>query len=302
MKTLLSSGHTSFRQYLELEKHRDSAALSEIQISRDVQTILPHRHPFIFVDELVHFDMQTAISSKVLEAENFQFYQSNHQAAVGYPKILLFEHAYQTMFLQGYYLGIAKKVWGQEYKPFGLATDMYGFRFENIELNAGEKIITISKLVRHVKNCYIIVQAEIYKGNGELAAAGECRGIFIKERLDKFFETRRQEGGNTNIREMAHFLYCDEGDKGYFKSTNWFLSGHFPEFPCIPGCLLIQGLLQNAGYAHIREVRKIKFKRAASPFKRYRYFYESHPDGICDFRIIEEIDQDVAVEGSILVA
>jgi 3-hydroxymyristoyl/3-hydroxydecanoyl-(acyl carrier protein) dehydratase len=302
MKILLNLGHMSFRQYLEIEKNRSYTELPGIQISRDVQTVLPHRHPFIFVDELVHFDMQTAISFKILEPDNFQFYQMNHQEAVVYPKILLFEHAYQTMFLQGYYLGIAKKVWGQEYQPFGLATDMYGFKFENIRLDAGEKVITVSKLIRHVKNCYIIVQTEIFKENGELAASGECRGIFIKERLDELFGRRKFDQAEKNDGGKPHFSYCDEDNKEYFKSTNWFLNGHFPQFPCIPGCLLIQGLLQSTGYISIKEVRKIKFKKAASPFKKYRYHYEIHPDNICNFRIMEEIDQEVAVEGCILVA
>lgn len=295
-------GHNSFRQYLQIEKNSSSTDFPEIQISRDVQTVLPHRRPFIFVDELVHFDMQTAISFKILEADNFQFYQSDHQEAAVYPKILLFEHAYQTMFLQGYYLGIAKKVWGQEYKPFGLATDMHGFRFENIELNAGEKIITVSNLIRHVKNYYIIVQSQMFKENGELAASGECRGIFIKERLDEFFKRGKLDHVRKNNGGKQHFLYCDEENKGYFKSTNWFLRGHFPEFPCIPGCLLIQGLLQNVGCSDIKEVRKIKFKKAASPFKRYQYLYEMHPDNICDFRVIEETDQEVVVQGSIFIA
>jgi len=84
-----------------------------------------------------------------------------------------------------------------------------------------------------------------------------------------------------------------------FSSNYWFLDGHFPGFPCIPGCFLLEGFIQSScEKKYPKKIIKVKFKQLATPENTYKYI-NKNINGIKTFKIINLENNDVCVEGEI---
>jgi len=256
-----------------------------------ISSFLPHQFPFIFVDKVILADKDRFITEK--KPVIFPNSGSNYY----YPKALLIEHAAQTMYIHGYYIGLNNKWWDEDYRPVGFLTGISEAHFSTENYEKDDSLYTQTEVIRICKPMFI-VKTTIWKDGDKLLFSGIINGIFTAgESYEK--SIRPTESGT-----FVDTKYFDHDEKGYFfNSNNWFLPGHFPDFSCYPGCLVLEGLAQTTGSnAQITNLKKIKFRKAMIPQMKYYYKRTSTVDHCFNFEIIEDGTNEICAEGILSLA
>jgi 3-hydroxymyristoyl/3-hydroxydecanoyl-(acyl carrier protein) dehydratase len=258
---------------------------------RSITSFLPHQFPFIFVDKVILADKERFITEKrpVIFPDSSTGYH--------YPKSLLIEHAAQTMFIHGYYIGLCNNWWDESYQPVGFLTGISEANFSMEKYEKDDSLYTQTEVIRICKPM-IIVKTNVWKDGDILLFSGIINGIFTSNC------NYEKSSTHSNIGKYVDTKYFDHDEKGYFfNSNNWFLPGHFPEFSCYPGCLVLEGLAQTTGInAQITNLKKIKFRKAMVPDMKYYYKKKTEEDHSFNFEIIEDGTNEICAEGILSLA
>ena len=228
--------------------------------------VLPHGQLFTFVDrvELSSQDKFTTLKDTSFVEELI----CTKDLPDGYPVCLMIEHCAQTMFIHGYYIGLHRGWWDSDYKPIGLLTEISNFKFLTNYIPIGQKLKTETILKKVRPNIIFIDTVVTLDGN--VLAEGGAKGVFLKEHNVKVTDDELSYSAS-NCKDKNFHFYKKSGETTSFESTYWFLPHHFPEFPCIPGCLLLEGFAQSLGRDVIRSIKKVRFRKAATPDQEYKY-------------------------------
>ena len=258
---------------------------------KSMTSFLPHQFPFVFVDKVILAENERFITEKkpVIFSDPTESYH--------YPKALLIEHAAQTMYIHGYYIGLYNEWWDENYRPVGFLTGINEAHFYPVNYEKDETLYTQTEVIRICKPMFI-VKTTVWKDGDEKLFTGTINGIFTN---NLSYEKRQSD-----FKAASHVdkIYFDKDEKGYFfSSNNWFLPGHFPDFSCYPGCLVLEGLAQTTNVnAQITNLKKIKFKKAMLPNMKYYYRKKSDEPLNFNFEIIEEETNDLCAEGILSLA
>lgn len=256
-----------------------------------MNSFLPHQFPFIFVDKVILADKERFITEKrsVIFSDTLENYH--------YPKSLLIEHAAQTMYMHGYFIGLNNEWWDNNYRPVGFLTGINEAKFYPTNYEIDELLYTQTEVIRICKPMFI-VKTSVWKNGDQLLFSGIINGIFTNNGC---YEKSNYlcEAGN-----YVDKVYFDQDEKGYyFRSNNWFLPGHFPDFSCYPGCLVLEGLAQSTKMnAQISNLKKVKFKKPMVPNMKYYYRKTSGEAQNFNFEIIEDVTNDLCAEGVLSLA
>ncbi len=264
-----------------------------------ISEILPHRPPFVFVDKAALLGRDSLLSSKEVSVEDFDFYKPDHSGKpYCYPREILIEHAAQSMMLLGHHYGRDIGWLPEGYSSIGLLTTIEDFMFNDIPIQAGDEVITRVDVGFEKRSLYYIgVKARIHVREC-LAAEGTLCGMFLTGQYDRLFENLgefRVSPGREIV--QPHFSFVDRAHPSLFNSTYWFLKGHFPGSPCIPGCMFLRGVNELADSTKkIRKVVRAKFKKIAVPHRRYRYEIRRDGDRVA-FSVLETESGEVHAKG-----
>lgn len=249
-------------------------------------SFLPHQFPFVFVDKIILADKERFITEK----KSIIF--SDTQSTYHYPKSLLIEHAAQTMYMHGYYIGLNSDWWDKNYRPVGFLTGINEAKFFPVSYEKDELLYTQTEVIRICKPMFI-VKTSVWKNGNQLLFSGVINGIFTK---NNGYEKTNYDYSPGNYVDK---VYYSKDEKGYyFSSNNWFLPGHFPDFSCYPACLVLEGLAQSTQTnAQISNLKKIRFKKAMIPNMKY-YYRKTSEEGLSfNFEIIEDGTNELCAEG-----
>jgi 3-hydroxymyristoyl/3-hydroxydecanoyl-(acyl carrier protein) dehydratase len=119
----------------------------------------------------------------------------------------------------------------------------------------------------------------------------------------KVQEENNQILGTYNKLQHTHLNFIDSNNKiSTFNSTYWFIDGHFPQFPCIPGCFLLQGYIQSLGKkGFVKEIISVKFKNMVTPNHNYIFKTLEIKGDIYVFEIYDSITMKICVSGSVII-
>jgi 3-hydroxymyristoyl/3-hydroxydecanoyl-(acyl carrier protein) dehydratase len=256
-----------------------------------ISSYLPHQFPFIFVDKVVLADKERFITAK--KPVIFPDSSTNYH----YPKSLLIEHAAQTMFIHGFYIGLSNSWWNEKYRPVGFLTGISDATFSTEKYEKDDTLYTQTEVIRICKPMFI-VKTSVWKDGDKLLFSGTINGIFTTG------VSYEKSLSKSHIGAFVDTKYFDFDEKGFFfKSNNWFLPGHFPDFSCYPGCLVLEGLIQTTNSnAQITHLKKIKFRKAMIPNMKYYYKKENNMDHCFNFKIIEDETNEICAEGIISIS
>jgi len=274
---------------------RESAEVRNVVVS----DILPHRPPFVFVDSAQLIGRDSLVASKKIREEDFDFYKhDNSGRPYSYPREMLIEHAAQSMMLLGHHYGRDIGWLPEGYSSIGLLTTIEDFSFNSIPIRPGDEVVTRVDVGFEKRALYYIgVKARI-QVRESVAAEGTICGMFLTGQYDRLFENLGEyrvslEGGVSR----PNFSFVDRLNPLYFDSTYWFLKGHFPGSPCIPGCMFLRGVNELAdSKKKIRRVVRAKFKKIAVPHRRYRYEI-GRDDNKVSFSVVEAESGEVHAKG-----
>ena len=252
-----------------------------------VQTVncLPHVFPFRFVDDVLLGEKQIFVTEK--KAEIFPDNKPFH-----YPHALLIEHAAQTMFIHGYHIGLSEGWWGEQYNPTGFLTGLSNARFTNYEIQPQDSILTKTEVIR-ICRPMLIVKTTITIFGQIVLFEGTISGIFTNEVCHK--KTRQ----DFEVSNEVDRIYFDRDHKGtFFNSNNWFLPGHFPDFKCYPGCLIIEGVKQSI-HPNLKFscINKARFRKVMTPDNKYYFITSLIKDNRYSFVVIENSSEAICAEG-----
>jgi 3-hydroxymyristoyl/3-hydroxydecanoyl-(acyl carrier protein) dehydratase len=258
---------------------------------KSIKSFLPHQFPFVFVDKVILAGKERFITEK--KPVIFPDSTTNYY----YPNALLIEHAAQTMFIHGYYIGISNNWWDENYRPVGFLTGISDANFSSEKYEKEDTLYTQTEVIRICKPMFI-VKTSIWKDGDTLLFSGVINGIFTAGACYEKTVSATQPGSFVDTK----YFDCDE--KGYFfNSNNWFLPGHFPDFSCYPGCLVLEGLAQTTGInAQITRLKKIKFRKAMVPQMKYYYKKTTEESHSFNFEIIEDGTNEICAEGILSIA
>lgn len=258
---------------------------------KSIKSFLPHQFPFVFVDKVILADKERFITEK--KSVIFPDSSSDYN----YPKALFIEHAAQTMFIHGFYIGLCNNWWDESYRPVGFLTGINEANFSFEEYAKDDTLYTQTEMIRICKPMFI-VKTRVWKDGDKLLFSGVINGIFT---VDAPYE---KSIARTNIGNYVDTKYFDHDEKGYFfNSNNWFLPGHFPDFSCYPGCLVLEGLAQTEGTNfQITNLKKIKFRKAMIPNMKYYYKKKSEEGHCFNFEIVEDGTNEICAEGILSLA
>jgi 3-hydroxymyristoyl/3-hydroxydecanoyl-(acyl carrier protein) dehydratase len=276
-------------------------AESTTSINASIQEILPHRPPFIFVDEARRLGMESLEAAKRIKAEEFKFYRPDKtQGEYCYPREILVEHAAQTMMVLGHHYGRDIGWLPESYKSIGLLTTIEDFVFHDIEIRPGDEVRTRVDVELEKRALYYIkVGVSIRLGDARAAEGSMC-GVFLTGQYDDLYGRlppfRTKPGASD---EHPHFSFIDPEAPVHFASSYWFLQGHFPGSPCIPGCMFLRGVNELADPSkRIRRIVRAKFKKIAIPHKRYRYDLRREGD-LVQFSVLESESGELHAKGTL---
>ncbi len=274
---------------------RDAAIPRILEISE----ILPHRRPFVFVDKARLTAPESLWAAKRVDEADFEFYEPDSTGSgYSYPREILVEHAAQSMMLLGHHYGRDIGWLPEGYKSIGLLTTVEDFAFDGLDIFPGDEVVTEVEVTIEKRALYYLgVRARISVG-GKRAAEGTICGMFLTGQYDSLFgelgEFRaesRSEGAH------PHFSFVDREDRSLYGSSYWYLQGHFPGSPCIPGCTFIRGACELADpRARVRRIVRAKFKKIAVPHKRYRYEISRDGDRV-SFAVLESRSGELHAKG-----
>jgi 3-hydroxymyristoyl/3-hydroxydecanoyl-(acyl carrier protein) dehydratase len=258
---------------------------------KSIHSFLPHQFPFVFVDKVILADKERFITEKK------PVIFSDPSTGYHYPKALLIEHAAQTMYIHGFYIGLLNNWWDESYRPVGFLTGISEATFSSEAYNPDDSLYTQTEVIRICKPMFI-VKTSVWKDGDILLFSGVINGIFTANEGYEKTTTFTQAG------RFVDTKYFDSDEKGYFfNSNNWFLPGHFPDFSCYPGCLVLEGLAQTSGTnAQITNLKKIKFRKAMTPKMKYYYKKKNDENHSFNFEIIEDGTNEICAEGILSLA
>lgn len=264
----------------------------------DVKKILPHKDPFLFVDNIVEYKSESVTTKKKLTEIEFDYYVVNKSNIRRYPPLLLIEHGAQSMLLHGYFLGIELGFWGEDYHILSILTKLKDMQFFDVLIEPNETIYTVTKFVKRFSHKHLLGRVEIYNESQTLLCKGLLQGIRAENDISNLFSSSRVKENNSSNTNM-HFDFLNAIDSKSFDSTFWFLKGHFPQLPCIPGCIALSGLSQSIG-RNIKKINEAKFKKIMTPNNVYIYDYTQLTADTYTFRFVsgneEYISGNISVE------
>jgi len=272
-------------------------------IIHNLVDVLPHKSPFKFVDKISHQDTTLFIANKKTSELN-DFFNSLNFKSQYYPLSLLIEHAAQTMFLHGYYIGKKENFWDDSYSPVGLLTGIEHAKYYDTKISYHDNLITETSPIKfNKKYLYIKVKVVIKsERTNKIIFTANINGMFLQH------EKRVQEESNQLIGTYSklqheHLNFIDNNNKiSTFNSTYWFIDGHFPQFPCIPGCFLLQGYVQSLGKkGFIKKIISVKFKNMVTPNNNYIFNTLEIKGDIYVFEIYDSNTMKICVSGSVII-
>jgi len=274
---------------------RDAASPKNIEISE----ILPHRHPFVFADRARLVARESLWAAKRVDEADFEFYKPDSSGEdYSYPREILIEHAAQSMMLLGHHYGRDIGWLPDGYKSIGLLTTVEDFYFTGLDIRPGDEVITSVEVTIEKRALYYLgARARISVGEMQ-AAEGTICGMFLSGQYDSLFgalgEFRPESSSQAG---HPHFSFVDPEDKGLYGSSYWYLKGHFPGSPCIPGCTFIRGVVELVDPSmKLKRVVRAKFKKIAVPHSRYRYEIKRDGDRVA-FSILESKSGELHAKG-----
>lgn len=245
---------------------------------------LPHSFPFRFVDDVLFGDENIFVTEK--KAEIFK------GKPFHYPPALLIEHAAQTMFVHGYHIGLSQNWWDSRYQPTGFLTGLSNTQFNNVEIKPGDYILTKTEVVR-ICRPMLIVKTTISIYGQIVLFEGIINGVFTEGLARPMFTIPYETV------EQVDNVYFKEDSKGtHFSSNNWFLPGHFPDFKCYPGCLMLEAAKQSIHPdLNFSKIKKARFKKVMTPDDKY-YINTTHVnDNVYSFQVIEDSSEAICADG-----
>lgn len=253
-------------------------------------SFLPHEFPFRFVDNVILANTEQFITEK--KSVIFNVTEPNFY----YPKSLLIEHAAQTMYIHGYYIGLKNGWWNDSYRPVGFLTGINDAKFYNEKYVMNEMLFTRTEVLRICKPMFI-VRSTVWKDGDKILFSGTINGVFTEN------VKCENSVADASVELSVDRVYCKRDEKGfYFDSNNWFLPGHFPDFSCYPGCLMLEGLAQTTKTdAQISQIKKIRFKKVMLPQNKYYYRKKQEQGAMLNFEIIEDQTNELCAEGTVEV-
>lgn len=265
----------------------------------DISGILPHRRPFVFVDRARLVAPESLWAVKRIDEADFEFFRPDSRSvSYTYPREILLEHAAQSMMLLGHHYGRDIGWLPDGYKSIGLLTTVEDFTFFGLDIRPGDEVVTeVDVTIEKRALYYLGVRARISVG-GELAAEGSVCGMFLTGQYDDLFGSIG-EFRPLSASDHPHFSFVDRNDRSLYDSSYWYLKGHFPGSPCIPGCTFIRGVVELADPSlELRRIVRAKFKKIAVPHKRYRYKIE-RSGGNVSFSIVDAQSGELHARGAL---
>lgn len=265
----------------------------------EIEEILPHRHPFVFVDRAELIAPESLLAAKRVDERDFEFYAPDASGSdYSYPREMLLEHAAQSMMLLGHHYGRDIGWLPEGYRSIGLLTTVEDFAFDGVDIRPGDEVITRVEVSIEKRALYYLgVRARISVGDRR-AAEGTICGMFLTGQYDSLFDGLGEFRAEPASRgDHPNFSFVDPEDRGLYGSSYWYLKGHFPGSPCIPGCTFIRGACELADpSARIRRIVRVKFKKIAVPHRRYRYEIDRDGDRV-SFSVREAMSGELHARG-----
>ena len=256
---------------------------------------LPQISPFLFIDKILNKSVDTFTTSSDLYPLK-KYFNKIGCISSQYPMSLLIEHAAQTMFLHGYYLGKEKRYWNYDYTPSGVLVGLENICYYDEDISYSDRLITTTCLIKNKKQIIYLNVTTKSKQKGTIIFEGIIKGMYLNKTQSIGHKQPIKIVNKKNSNCLK--FYEKKNHLNIFSSTYWFLTGHFPELPSIPGCLLLDGYIQSCGetFSTIK-IKKIKFKRLATPDNTYLYRTKEVNRGEKFFEILNATDNSICVEG-----
>ena len=262
----------------------------------DLPRVLPHQAPFKFVDRVIDVEDDTIVTDRLLTEEEFSQYGRPNGESGTYPHTLLIEHAAQSFFLLAFHLAVESGKWQPDYRPTGFLTSLKHFRMPEIELRPGMRVVTTCTCQKQVKD-YMYGKVTFSLPDGTVIAEGEGSGIFSEEATCTE-EPQVPTVVDPEARDHFDFRSRDP-ERPDFETTGWFYRGHFPTFPCVPGCLMLESLAQQAGESpmRIKEIHSATFRRIMLPGEHFTIELSEDREDSTSFVVKERETGDLCCKG-----